>query len=80
MYIDKERATYDIFMAVTLRAVKDYCKSKDKARKKAILKDLRSNYLSDRTNGWSVTAADELEAHPKEIRKRLITAERAVQH
>ena len=79
MYVDKEKATYDIYMAVTLRAVKDYCKSKDESEKKEILKNLRSPYLSDRTNGLSVIAANELKAHPKEIRKRLIMAERTMQ-
>lgn len=80
MYVDKEKVIYDIFMAVTLRAVKDYCKTKDKDKKKSILKDLCSPYLSDRTNGMSVTAAEELKTHPEEIRKRLIAAEKAVQH
>lgn len=58
--------------AVTLQAVKDYFDpgATDKSRA-AILKDLRSTWMRDFTNGTSVNVAEQLEKNPKEIRERL---------
>lgn len=56
--------------AITLQAVRDYFSSSD-AGKRAILKDLRSDYMNFITNGTSLAVADQLELHPDEIRERL---------
>ena len=56
--------------AVTLQAVKDYFQSST-AKKQLILKDLRSGWMRDFTNGTSVNVAEQLEKHPKAIRERL---------
>lgn len=68
--IDKDKACRNIYMAVTLQAVKDYFKS-TKAMKKAILKELRSDFICGKTDGISRIVAGELEKHPKEISERL---------
>ena len=58
--------------AVTLQAVKDYFSSSATAKSRAaILKDLRSAWMRDFTNGTSVNVAEQLEKRPKEIRERL---------
>lgn len=68
--IDQTKAFRNIYMAVTLQAVKDYFKS-TKAMQKAILKELRSEFICGKTDGVSKNVADELEKHPKEISERL---------
>ena len=55
---------------VVLQAVKDFFNSSTKG-KQQILKDLRSPWMRDFTNGTSVNVAEQLEKHPKEIRERM---------
>lgn len=56
--------------AVTLQAVKDFFHSSTK-KKRIILKDLRSGWMRNFTNGTSVNVAEQLEKNPEEIRERL---------
>ena len=56
--------------AVTLQAVKDFFHSST-AKKKIILKDLRSAWMRNLTNGTSANVAEQLEKHPEEIRERV---------
>ena len=66
--------------AIVLRAVKDYCKPKiSNAKKGAIMKDLKSDYLIQLSDGLSLTVAEELKKHPKEIAKRLGELEEELQ-
>jgi hypothetical protein len=55
---------------VILQAVKDFFNS-SAAGKQQILKDLRSSWMRDFTNGTSVNVAEQLEKHPEEIRERI---------
>ncbi len=58
--------------AVTMQAVKDYFdKESTQEERKAILKDLRSNWMRELTNDTSANVAEQLEKHPKEIAERL---------
>ena len=68
--IDKDKACRNIYMAVVWQAVKDYFKSTS-AKKNAILKELRSEYICAKTDGVSKNVADELEKNPDESSERL---------
>ena len=56
--------------AVTLEAVRDFCNGSMK-KKARVLKDLRSRWMQDFTNGNSLIVAEQLELHPDEIRARV---------
>jgi hypothetical protein len=67
-----DEAIRNLACAITLRAVKDYFGKKSTPKKRTeILKDLRSGWMRDLTNGTSVNVAEQLEKHPKEILARL---------
>ena len=67
-----EFAVRNLAAAVNLQAVKDYFNKKATPKKRVrILRDLRSTWMRDLTNGTSANVADELEKHPEEIRERL---------
>ena len=56
--------------AITLQAVRDFfCATK--AQKRVILKDLRSSWMRELTNGTSANVAEQLEKNPKAIKERL---------
>lgn len=58
--------------AITMQAVRDYFREgTTDARKQAILKELRSNYMQLITGGTSIVVAEQLEKNPKEIAERL---------
>lgn len=58
--------------AITMQAVRDYFHADGQPKKqKAIIKDLRSEWMDFITNGTSIVVADQLELHPDEIRERL---------
>jgi uncharacterized protein YeeX (DUF496 family) len=58
--------------AIVLQAVKDYCEPKcSNAMKGAIMKNLKSDYLIQLSDGLSLVAATELQKNPKEIAIRL---------
>lgn len=58
--------------AITLQAVKDYFdENVTDAKRKVILKDLRSAHMDFITNGMSIIVAEQLEKHPEEIAERL---------
>lgn len=56
--------------AVILQAVKDFFHSSTRG-KCIILKDLRSAWMRNFTDGTSANVANELEKNPEEIRERL---------
>lgn len=56
--------------AVILQAVEDYFRS-SKEKKRAILKDLRSNWMQIFTQGTSANVAEQLELRPEEIHQRM---------
>lgn len=55
--------------AVTLQAVRDYFSNHSERKK--ILKDLRSSWMDNFTDGQSLIVAEQLENHPDEIKARL---------
>lgn len=58
--------------AIVLQAVKDMVNPLISwKRKKEILKDLRSEYLIQLSDGLSLVAAEQIETHPIEIAERL---------
>lgn len=61
--------------AILLQAVKDFCYGGE-ATKKAVLEDLKSSWMSFLTDGESDIVAEQLMAHPKEIRQRIIRMEK----
>ena len=65
-----EQSIRNLASAVMLQAVKDYF-STSKEGKQQILKDLRSAWMRDFTNGTSVNVAEQLKLHPDEIKERL---------
>lgn len=68
-----ELAIRELACAVVLQAVKDYFGRKSTPKKRTkILKELRSSWMRNFSNGTSVNIADELEKHPKEIRARIL--------
>ena len=59
--------------ATILQAVKDYFSEETSTRQQAkILKDLRSNWMNEFSNGTSVIIAGELERNPDEIKQRVL--------
>lgn len=58
-------------MAILLRAVNDYLMAGDGNKRKAILKDLRSEWCDFISNGLSIVAAEKLEKNPSVIKARL---------
>ena len=73
---------HNLACAIILRAVKDYFKKRKYAtskktedmflkKRKAILKDLRSDYMDLISGGMSVIVAEQLEKNPKQIFARL---------
>jgi hypothetical protein len=65
--------------AVMLQATKDYfAYSATDEKRKAILKELRSNWMYMLTDGVSIVVAERLEKHPKEIKERLKKAKRSI--
>ena len=61
-------------IAMVRQAMKDYFAG-GKARKQAILKELRSDWDDFLTDGLSVMVAEQLEKNPKEIKQRFKKAE-----
>lgn len=62
----------NLVAAIMLQATRDYFHKKTTPEKRQrILKDLRSKWMRDLTDGTSVNIAEQLEKHPKEIRSRL---------
>ena len=57
--------------SIMLQATRDYCRSGSESRRNAIVKDLRSPHMDFASNGMSIMVADQLEAHPDEIRARI---------
>ena len=65
-----EHSIRQLAAAVILQAVKDFLDGST-AKKREILKDLRSAWMRNFTNGTSVNVAEQLENHPEEIRARM---------
>ena len=58
--------------AILMRAVRDYCHAgASVGAKRAILKDLRSDWMDFLTGGQSLVIAEQLEKNRDEIAKRL---------
>lgn len=75
-----DQAIKQLAAAVMLQAVKDYFKAPDTTRKtlmskSQIIKDLRSRWMRELTDGMSVMVADQLLKHPAEIYARVFTYE-----
>ena len=67
-----EFAIRQLAAAVVMQAVKDYFGAKSTPKRRTqILKDLRSAWMQNLTNGTSANVAEQLELHPEEIRKRM---------
>jgi hypothetical protein len=67
-----DHAIRQLAAAVMLRAVKDYFGRKSTPEKRTeILKDLRSGWMRDFTNGTAANVAEQLEKYPEEIRTRM---------
>lgn len=67
-----EFAIRQLAAAVMLQAVEDYFGKKATPKKRqAILKDLRSRWMQDLSNGNSLIIAEQLELHPNEIAERV---------
>jgi hypothetical protein len=60
-----------LIMTVIYRAAEEYCAIDSDSRRNAILKDLRSSYMNDISDGMSVLVAEQLELHPEEIAERM---------
>jgi hypothetical protein len=60
-----------LVMSIIYRATSEYCGSNSESHRKAILKDLRSRYMNEISDGMSVIVAEQLELHPEEIAERL---------
>ena len=56
--------------AVMLQATKDYFKSTESQQKK-IIKDLRSSWMEQFSNGLSLIVANELVNNPEKIQERI---------
>jgi hypothetical protein len=61
--------------AIANQAVRDYFSVGDVNKKKAILKDLRSEWMMLITDGTGEHIAEQLEHNPKEIKKRFKKAD-----
>lgn len=71
-----EFAIRQLAAAVMLQAVEDYFSKKATPKKRQIiLKDLRSRWMQDFTNGISLIVVEQLELHPDEIRARVCKCE-----
>ena len=57
--------------ATILQAAKDYFSTSSEKNKSQILKELRSVWMTDFTNGTSAIVAEQLEKRPEEIKNRL---------
>ena len=65
--------------AVMLQATKDYfAYGANEAKRKTILKELRSNWMIFLTDSVSLVIAERLEKHPEEIKERLKHAKRSI--
>lgn len=63
---------HNLGCAIVLQAVKDYCKrNASNARKGEIMKNLKSDYLIQLSDGLSLVAAQELKKDLKGVAKRL---------
>lgn len=72
-----EYAIKQLAAAVELQAVKDYFRKRTTPEKrKIILKDLRSAWMQEFTNGNSLIIAEQLEFHPDEIKARIFNMRR----
>lgn len=68
-----EYAIRQLAAAVELQAVKDYFNKKSTPEKRrVILKDLRSCWIQELTNGNSLVIAERLEFHSDEIKARIL--------
>ena len=64
-----EKNYRNLACATLLQAIKDFFRGTE-SQKKAIIKDLRSDWMDYLTNGLSIELAKELETNPDEVRKR----------
>ena len=64
----------NLCFAIANQAVRDYFSTTD-AQKKAILKDLRGDWMQFLTDGTSEHMAEQIERNPKEIKKRMKKAD-----
>lgn len=69
----KDKCISELAAATIWQAAKDYVSTKCDRQRKAILRDLRSDWMQFFTDGLSVIVAKELELHPDEIKKRIKT-------
>lgn len=69
-----EHAIRNLAAAVMLQAVKDYFRGTEKRQVK-IIKDLRSRWMREFSNGVSVIVAERLLKNPKEIKARMFAYE-----
>lgn len=59
-------------MAIVWELLKWYCeKGTDKYTRKSLLKDFRSDYLNQLSDGMALVVAEQLEKNPKEIIERV---------
>lgn len=84
--MELEKNYRELGIAVVRQAIKDYfginktiSPTPNKAQKRAILKELRSDWDDFITGGLSLMVADQLEKNPKEIKQRLINAEKEME-
>lgn len=67
-----EYAIRQLACATIIQAVRDYFHAEaTETKRKAILKDLRSDWMDFFTNGTSAVVAEQIEKNPKEIAERL---------
>lgn len=69
-----EQAIKNLAAAVMLQAVKDYFRCSEKGQVK-VIKDLRSRWMREFSNGVSVVVAEKLLKNPKEIKARMFAYE-----
>ena len=71
-----EFAIRQLAAAVMLQAVKDYFdETYSQKKRKRIPQELRSRWMQDLTNGFSLIVVEQLELHPEEIRARILKCE-----
>ena len=71
-----EFAIRQLAAAVMLQAVKDYFdETYSQKKRKRIPQELRSRWMQDFTNGFSLIVVEQLELHPEEIRARILKCE-----
>jgi hypothetical protein len=62
--------------AVELQAVKDFFdETYPQKKRERIPRELRSSWMQNLTNGFSIVVAEQLELHPEEIRARILKCE-----